>query len=118
MFENMGQTLFDKYISPTGEGQGYVLRMACLIEGFGLGSYQVEGGRLSQIFIRINDPYKLRRAALDQRYSNSLITEIEKKHDRSGKQMEAFFTSGMTDKERWSYIENYFLGRAEITPNS
>lgn len=111
MFEDSGQIEFDKFISPTGDGQGYILRMACLIEAFGLGSYQVEGGKLSEIFIRINDPYKLRRAALDQRYSNSIITEIEKKHDRSGEQMEEFFMLDMTDEERWNHIENYFLGR-------
>jgi len=87
--------------------------MAYLVEAFNLGSYELEGGKLSQIFIRINDPYKLRRAALDPRYSNSLITEVEKKHDRSGEQMEAFFKSDMADEERWNYIESYFLGRLE-----
>lgn len=115
MFENSQQTVFDKFISPAGDREGYILRMACLIEAFNLGSYQVQGGKLSQIFIRINDPYKLRRAALDQRYSNSLITEVEKKHDRAANQMEAFFKSDMTDQERWDYIEDYFLGREEIT---
>jgi len=113
MFENEQQTTFDKYISPAGDGEGYILRIAYLVEAFNLGSYELEGGRLSQIFIRINDPYKLRRAALDPRYSNSLITEVEKKHDRSGAQMEAFFKSDMTDEERWDYIESYFLGRLE-----
>ncbi len=116
MFENTWQVEFDKFISPTGDGQGYILRMACLVEAFGLGSYQVEGGRLSQIFVRINDPYKLRRAALDPRYSNSIITDIEKRHDRSGAQMEEFFTGELTDEERWSYIESYFLGREEAVP--
>ena len=111
MFTSKQQTSFNKFISPTGDGQGYILRMAYLIEAFNLGSYEVEGGRLSQIFIRINDPYRLRRAALDPRYSNALITEVEKKHDRSGKQMEKFFKSNWNDTKRWDYIENYFLGK-------
>ena len=66
--------------------------------------------KLSQIFIRINDPYKLGRAALDPRYSNQVIAEVERKHDRSSMQMEKFFRAEMTDVERWNYIENYFLG--------
>lgn len=113
IFENKQQTTFDKFISPTGDGESYILRMAYLIEAFNLGSYELKGGKLSQIFIRISDAYKLRQAALDPRYSNSLITEVEKKHDRSAAQMEAFFKSDMADKERWDYIENYFLGRLE-----
>ena len=84
--------------------------MAYLIEGFNLGSYELQGGKLSQIFIRINDPYKLGRAALDPRYSNQVIAEVERKHDRSSTQMEEFFKSPMNDVERWEYIEHYFLG--------
>ena len=111
MFESNQQTIFNKFISPGGDGEGYILRMAYLIEAFDLGSFELEGGKLSQIFIRINDRYRLRRAAIDPRYSNSLITEVEKKHERSIVQMEQFFKSTMSDIERWTYIENYFLGR-------
>jgi len=45
-----------------------------------------------------------------------MITDIEKRHDRSGAQMEEFFTGELTDEERWSYIESYFLGREEAVP--
>lgn len=110
------QTEFDKFIDPSGDGQGAFLRMAYLIEGFNLGSYELQGGKLSQIFIRINDPYKLGRAALDPRYSNQIITEVEKRHQRSGVQMEKFFRAEMTDVERWNYIENYFLGLMGDSP--
>ena len=87
--------------------------MAYLIEAFNLGSYELEGGKLSQIFVRINDPDTLRRAAQDPRYSNALIVEVEKKHERSGAQMEEFFQSDWNDKGRWDFIERYFLGRLD-----
>lgn len=111
------QTSFRKFISSTGIEGEFRIQLAYLIESLLLGSYEVSGGRLSQIYIRINEPYRLQLFAADPNYSNEVLQDIYKKHQRSIKQMEDFFTSPMTNAERWDYIENYFLGRLEDTGN-
>jgi len=110
MFEGT-QTSFRKFISTTGSDVEYRIKIAYLIESLLLGSYQVSGGKLSQIYIRINEPYKLQLLAGDRNYTNEVLQDIYKKHKRSVEQMEEFFTSKMNNVERWDYIENYFLGR-------
>jgi len=110
MFKD-AQTSFRKFISTTGSDVEFRIKIAYLIESLLLGSYQVSGGKLSQIYIRINEPYKLQLFAGDPDYSNQVLQDIYKKHKRSVEQMEEFFTSQMTNVKRWDHIENYFLGR-------
>jgi len=110
MFEGT-QTSFRKFISSTGSDVEYRIKIVYLIESLLLGSYQVSGGKLSQIYIRINEPYRLQLFAGDPNYSNQVLQDIKKKHKRSVEQMEEFFTSQMTNVERWDHIENYFLGK-------
>jgi len=104
------QTSFTKFISTTGSDVEFRIKIAYLIESLLLGSYQVSGGKLSQIYIRINEPYKLQLLAGDPNYTNEVLQDIYKKHKRSVEQMEEFFTSEMNNVERWDYIESYFLG--------
>ena len=112
MFDT-NQKSFEKFLATNDPETEFRIKIAYLIESLLLGSYELRGGKLSQIFIRINDPYKLTLFAIDPRYSNSVVQDIERRHERSIKQMEYFFRSQMTDNERWDYTENYFLGRLE-----
>ena len=112
MFEG-SQTSFRKFISSTGSDVEYRIKIAYLIESLLLGSYQVSGGKLSQIYIRINEPYKLQLLAGDRNYTNEVLQDIYKKHKRSVEQMKEFFASEMNNVERWDYIESYFLGKLE-----
>lgn len=75
-------------------------------------SYEILGGEEPEIFIRLNDPQKVKNIALGNvYYSNDYITKAKKKHDRDVKVLIEFFTKLNTNKERWDYIENYFLGK-------
>lgn len=112
MFDT-NQKSFEKFLASSGTESEYRIKIAYLIESFLLGSYELKGGKLSQIFIRINDPYKVRLLAGDPKYSNSIVQDIERRHERSVEQMESFFLSLMGNNERWDYIERYFLGRLE-----
>lgn len=74
-------------------------------------SYDLQGGEEPEIFIRLNSPEKIARLASPQNfYANSYVTRANKKHERDVKVLERFFVDLHDDKERWDYIENYFLG--------
>ena len=114
MFDT-NQKIFEKFIATDNTESEFRIKIAYLIESLLLGSYERKGGKLSQIFIRINDPYKLTLLAGDPKYSNSIVQDIERRHERAINQMEYFFHSQMNDAERWGYIEDYFLGKLEDT---
>ncbi|ABY94579.1 MULTISPECIES: DEAD/DEAH box helicase [Thermoanaerobacter] len=102
---------FSTYIAITNNSKRPdLIYLAVLLELFGLASYEVIGGKNTEIFVRINDPVKLRRFA-SQNYSNSILTEIERKRRRSQEVLIGFMSSDLSDEERWNVIENYFLGR-------
>ena len=74
-------------------------------------TYEVAGGEEPEIFIRLNDPNKVRNIVYGNlAYSNGYATRARKKHDRDVAILLRFFDNLKTDKERWDYIEDYFLG--------
>lgn len=85
--------------------------LASLLELFNLATYEVVGGRNPQIFVRINDPLKLKRISeSDREYRNSLLVNIGEKHARAAEIVDRFLNIDMDDADRWSLIESYFLG--------
>jgi hypothetical protein len=89
--------------------------LSYVIEAFSLGSYEVKGGESPEIFIRINDPSKIRSLGNDSsRYSNSILKDIKDRQRRSGKILEKFFTEFNKDETRWDFIEEYFLGKINV----
>ena len=82
-----------------------------LLSIFDYASYEILGGEEPEIFIRLNDPQKVRSIVMDNTYySNNYITQATKKHDRDTRVLRKFFEDLSTDRERWDYIEDYFLG--------
>lgn len=74
-------------------------------------SYEILGGEEPEIFIRLNDPQKIKSIALGNTYySNNYVTKAKQKHDRDVSVLLRFFNNLKTDQERWDYIEEYFLG--------
>ncbi len=85
--------------------------IASLLELFNLATYELVGGKNPQIFVRINDPLKLKRIAESKNeYRNSLLTTIEDRHKRAAEIVDKFMSVTLSDSDRWSLIENYFLG--------
>ena len=85
--------------------------VASLLEMFDLATYELIGGRNPQIFVRINDPLKLKRIAESEKeYRNILLSNIEERHKRAAILVDKFMISGLNDEDRWSVIESYFLG--------
>jgi ATP-dependent DNA helicase RecQ len=82
-----------------------------LLSIFGYITYEMVGGEEPEIFIRLNDPNKVKNIVLgDTYYSNNYVSKAKQKHDRDVEILLHFFNSLQLDKERWNYIEDYFLG--------
>ena len=82
-----------------------------LISLFDYATYEVAGGEQPEIFIRLNDPEKVRRIVDGEiKYQNNYITKAREKHKRDVNVLRKFFTGKMDNDERWKFIEKYFLG--------
>lgn len=105
--------LFVTYLSipkKNGKYSEYQL-VASLLELFNLATYDLIGGRNPQIFVRINDPLKLKRiSGSGQEYRNRILSNIEERHKRAAMLIDKFMTSSFDDASLWDIIENYFLG--------
>lgn len=74
-------------------------------------TYEILGGEEPEIFIRLNDPNKIKGIVLGNiYYSNDYVSKAKQKHDRDISVLLNFFNKLKTDDERWNYIEDYFLG--------
>ncbi|OEH85977.1 hypothetical protein BHU72_14950 [Desulfuribacillus stibiiarsenatis] len=110
---NHDERTFSSYVYVEKEtGKNPIFKLAILLELLGLATYEIIGGKNSEIFIRVNDPSKLARL-YQGNYRNALLTEIERKKDRSQKVLSKFMIKQLTNEDRWDIIENYFLGRDE-----
>ena len=82
-----------------------------LLSVFDYITYEVAGGEEPEIFIRLNDPNKVRNIVLGNAfYSNNYVTKAKQKHERDVAVLQKFFNDLSQDQERWNYIEDHFLG--------
>ncbi|MBU5434753.1 DEAD/DEAH box helicase [Pseudoflavonifractor sp. MSJ-37] len=103
---------FSSFVPDPAKRPIMLLPILKLMEIMGLASYELQGGEAAELFVRINDPEKLRRLA-GGKYSNGILTELHRKHEDSRKLLTAFFQAEMDDASRWALIEDYFLGNDE-----
>ena len=98
-----------------GTQVSYQQLMASILQLFGLATYEYEGGKNPQIFVRINDPRKLMKMRSDNyNYKNGILSDIENRHKRAVRIMNSFMINKYSNDERWDIIENYFLGHDTI----
>ena len=111
MFGNMHPEAREcKFFIPANEEKNIgMIQMAYILEAFDLATFEIGGGEKPGVFIRLNDPVKLKRI-LERGYTNQILREVDRRQQTSVKIMEYFFTNPMTSEERWEFIENYFLG--------
>ena len=107
---------FYRYYPFTQDKSIDVMPLLRLLELLGLASYEIRGGEKAEVFIRINDPYKIKRLAMSN-YKNSVLDFIHKKHVRNQNLLAAFFNNDFTTEERWDIIEEYFLGHSDYVYN-
>lgn len=89
------------------------VKLCGLMECLNLVDYSVTGGECPMIFVRINNPYQIRQIVKSDKYENDILKGIYEKFELSERIFSYFFTTDMTDEERWDFIEEYFLGATE-----
>lgn len=93
-----------------------LFRVLYLLEIFGLCNYEILGGESPEVFIRLNDPLKIKRITSDgYEYKNEILSAVRTRHENSTKILRKFFTELNDDIERWDFIEDYFLGHDVLT---
>ena len=86
------------------------MRLGALFEILDVGSFVSQGGEDPKIFIRINDPRRIKKDSEDKNYSNFILESVKSRHKSSCQIFEHFFTRYLDNETRWNMIEDFFLG--------
>jgi len=89
------------------------VNLGSILELMGLAGYETRGGDNPMIFIRLNDPYRIKRDGDSSNYRNSVISKQERHHETSCRIFDQFFMNYMDNDARWNFIEDFFLGVSE-----
>lgn len=90
-----------------------VVFLAEILNSLNIASSQKVGGTDPQVFVRINNPSYLNNLVRSGNYHNKMLADIYDKYRLSERIFSYFFLTDMTDKQRWDFIEAYFLGASE-----
>ena len=106
---NNPNIFFSKYMALAPDGSDALALK--LLSIFDYITYEASGGEQPEIFIRLNDPEKIRQIVYNEiKYSNSYVTKARQKHERDVRILQTFLSTPLSDNERWDFIERYFLG--------
>lgn len=114
---NTSEGLFHKFYPLLKDKPVELMPLLRALELLGFASYELRGGEKAEVFIRINDPEKLSRMAYGN-YNNRVLQDIKAKHNKNANLLSAFFLKEMDNEDRWSLIEEYFLGNNDYVYNA
>ena len=100
----------DRYVSVNSGMLTNYVRLGSLLEIMELAIFESRGGDKPMLFVRINDPLRIRRDAESPQYSNRLLSKTTHRHETSSALFDHFFLHSFKDEDRWNFIEDYFLG--------
>lgn len=112
MFPSNDSSYAVRYVSTGSELLLNYTRLGCILEILELASYESLGGDSPMLFVRINDPLRIKRDSEDNNYVNSLLTKTRRRHETSSELFDHFFLHAFENNERWDFIEDYFLGKS------
>lgn len=110
MFEGTGYSSVTRFFSSENDYAVTYSRLGSLMEMVNVATYEMKGGDNPMIFIRVNDPDRLRKDSENPNFKNELLSRTAKRHEISNEIFDHFFTNTFTSDERWDYIEEFFLG--------
>ena len=90
-----------------------IVKISEFLNSLGLADYYRQGGDQPAIFVRINNPFYLNGLIKSGKYCNDILESIYEKYRFSERIFTYFFTTKMTNEQRWDFIEAYFLGESE-----
>lgn len=99
-----------RYVSPRETSLLNYMRLGALFEILNVGTFVSQGGEDPKIFIRINDPRRIKKDSEDKNYSNFILESVKNRHKSSCQIFEHFFTRYLDNESRWDMIEDFFLG--------
>ncbi|OAA32503.1 hypothetical protein AT15_00040 [Kosmotoga arenicorallina S304] len=109
-FEQILETCSSKcvdYRSPNSGSTGTLFKVLSVMDILGLAIVSYSGGESSAIHFKcVNRTFLLRNKNLPFH----ILNEIHRKIDRNHEIAKVFYTADMSNKERWDFIENYYLG--------
>lgn len=100
--------LLPEFLSST-QGTKVRMIMAYMLELLEIGNYEVVGGNLDNIKIKVNVPDKLNV----KKYVNSVLQKCYEKDNREYKILKRMIDTCGNSSDYWEFIENYFLGQIE-----
>lgn len=109
---NIKANKIEKYKTADRNKMKNITRVLNLLSMFNIIQYDMYGGQNPEIFIRINDPARIKAIAEKTiTYKNNIVKKAVEKHNRDCEVLEKFILELNNDEERWNYIEDYFLGK-------
>lgn len=91
----------------------HAVKIAELLNSLNIAEFERLSGDQPAIFVRINNPTYLNDLVRRGNYSNAILNSIYEKYEYSEWVFNYFFTTPMSDKKRWDFIEAYFLGASK-----
>ena len=110
MFEDSDYKSVTRFFSNENDYHLTYTRLGSLLEMLDLATYESKGGDNPMIFVRINDPDRIKKDSENDSFKNELLTRTAKRHEISNEIFDHFFTNTFSSEERWDYIEEFFLG--------
>ena len=110
MFEGTDYKSVTRFFSNENDYSITYSRLGSLMEMVNMATYEMKGGDNPMIYIRLNDPERIRKDSENANFKNELLTRTAKRHEISNEIFDHFFTNTFTSDERWDYIEEFFLG--------
>lgn len=82
-------------------------------------NYETTGGENPEVYVRINDPEKIRKIVMHEKpYKNNYVISAKEKHDRDVEVLRRFFLEIDGNDKKWNFIEDYFLGKNLVEDKS
>ena len=110
LFENTDSNMVNKYVTNNDLTMVSYTRLGYFLELLDIGTYEMKGGENPVVFIRLNDPERIKRDAFNAGYKNLLLQKTLQKFEVSNQIFDYFFCRKFSNEDRWSFIEDFFLG--------
>ena len=110
LFGTKDKSIVERYITNKDINTINYIRLGYFLELLDLATFELKGGENPMIFVRINDPYRIEKDSNNPDYSNTLLHKTLERHKLSNQIFDHFFLRSFTNKERWNFIEDFFLG--------
>ena len=110
LFDGKVRQSVDRYLSINDIPLKNHIRLGSLLELMELGSFETTGGDDPKIFLRLNEPRRIEKDSISDKYSNFILESVKNRHKVSCALFEHFFTNYFSNENRWNMIEDFFLG--------